>query len=87
MFGILGMLCGIGAWVCSILVGVQAIKRQQMAVGIISIICTIVGLVYGWMKANEWGIRQLMLIFTLLFVLAIVFNGINAATGPGLGHR
>ena len=76
MFGILGGLCALGAWICSILVGVQAM-----------IICTIVGLIYGWMKANEWGIRQLMLIFTILFALAIVFNGISAATGPGLGHR
>ena len=71
----LGLLCGIGAWVCSIMVGVQAIKRKQVALGVVSIICTLVGLILGWVKANEWGIRNLMIVFTILFVLALILQG------------
>lgn len=71
---ILGLICSLGAWACSIYVGVLAIKRQQIAVGIISIICTIVGLIFGWTKANEWGIKNLMIVFTILFVLGLILN-------------
>jgi hypothetical protein len=74
LLGILGTVCAIGAWICSILVGVQAIKRQQVVIGIICIICSLVGLIYGWTKANEWGIKNLMLIFTVLFVLGLILN-------------
>ena len=31
---ILGLICSLGAWACSIYIGVLAIKRQQIAVGI-----------------------------------------------------
>lgn len=71
---ILGTVCALAAWACSIYVGVLAIQRKQLAVGIISIICTIVGLIYGWTKANEWGIKNLMIVFTILFVIALALN-------------
>lgn len=80
MWGILQIVCSIGVLVCSILVGVQAIKRQQIPMGILCIICGIVALVYGWMKSNEWGIKNLMIIFTVLVVLNLLFAGLNAAT-------
>jgi hypothetical protein len=75
----LAWICNIAAWVCSILVGVQAIKRQKVVPGIVSIICVIFGLIYGWMKATEWGIKNLMIAFTILFIAAIV---LNAMAGP-----
>ena len=72
--GALGLICGLAAWVCSIIVGIQAIKRQQVALGVLSIICTIVGLIVGWSKANEWGLKNLMIIFTILVVVALALN-------------
>ncbi len=74
MLGTLGYVCSIGAWICSILVGVKAIQRKETVVGIICILCSIVGLVYGWVKANEWGIKNLMIGFTILFALGIVLS-------------
>jgi hypothetical protein len=77
MLGTLGYICAIGAWICSIMVGVKAIQRKETVVGILSIICSLVGLVYGWVKANEWGIKNLMLIFTILFALGIVLSAMG----------
>jgi hypothetical protein len=72
---ILGLICGIAAWACSIYVGVLAIQRKQVGLGIVCIICTIVGLVVGWTKTAELGIQKnFMLLFTILFVISIVLN-------------
>jgi len=72
-------LAGLGALVCWILVLVQMFKRQQIALGIVGIICSIVAFVYGWIKAREWGIMNIMLAWTACVVLMILFGALSGA--------
>lgn len=50
--------------VCWIMVLIQIFKHDQIALGIVGIICGIVAFVYGWMKSAEWGIKNIMLAWT-----------------------
>ena len=65
------------------MVGMKALQQKQTVVAILCFLpcLIIVGLIFGWIKQAQWGIsKNLMLAFTALFVLAIVFAGVNAAT-------
>ena len=75
-------LAGLGAFVCWILVLVQIFKRQQIALGIVGIICSIVAFVYGWIKARDWGIMNIMLVWTACVVLMILFGALSARSPP-----
>ena len=81
---ILGWVAALGSIVCFILVLIQMFKRDQIALGIISIFCGIVAFVYGWMKSGEWGIRNVMLAWTGCIVLQIVCFSIAGATAGDL---
>lgn len=87
LLGLLGMVAGLVGFVCFILVVVKMFQNGQTALGIVSIVglfCVIgyfVAMVYGWMKATEWNIKNIMLIWTGCFVVAIIINIIQIATG------
>ena len=76
---ILYYLMSVVALVCWILVLVQIFKHQQIALGIIGILCPIVAFVYGWIKAREWGIKNIMLGWTAAIVLQILFGALSGA--------
>ena len=78
LFGI----CALGLLVTWVMVVVQAFKKGKgPLLGILSLIfCTLGGLIIGWIKAKEWGIQKLMLIYTILMVLYMVLY--FAALGP-----
>jgi hypothetical protein len=42
----------------------------------------IIALVVGWQNADRWGIRQVMLVFSISFGLAIVFGVIGQVMMP-----
>ncbi|HWS85922.1 MAG TPA: hypothetical protein VN282_02940 [Pyrinomonadaceae bacterium] len=64
------MLVGLASFVCFIIVLIKQFKTAGVVHGIIGIItCGIWTLIWGWMNANNLGIRNIMLIWTLLFVL------------------
>ncbi len=86
------ILSGVGgliSLVCFILVVVKMFQNGQTGVGIASIVlllCCIGGLVafvFGWMKANEWGIKNVMLAWTGGIGLSILGNILTAAGGGG----
>ena len=68
---LIGAVCGIGSLICFILVLVQMFKREQTGLGIACIVlllCAIGGLIafiYGWIKAKEWDIQNVMLAWTI----------------------
>ena len=70
--------------VCWIMVLIQIFKHQQIALGIIGIICGIVAFVYGWVKANEWGIRNVMLAWTGSIVAQIIVAMIAGPSNFGV---
>lgn len=74
-------LIWIGCLVCFILVVVRMFQNGATTMGIVTLLAslccgigTLIALVVGWMNADRWGIRNLMIIYTILIVLALIFG-------------
>jgi hypothetical protein len=81
MLGILAMLCGIGSFVCFIIVLIKQFQNAGAVHGIIGIVtCGIWTLIWGWMNATQLNIKNIMMIWTLLIVVNIVLNFAFGAT-------
>jgi hypothetical protein len=71
--------------VCHIIVIVKMFQHGQTALGIIAIIgtCCLFGLlltlIYGWMRATQWNIKNVMLAYTVGWVLDIAGTAMNPA--------
>ena len=70
------ILIGLVQLVCLVLVIVEMFKRGETAIGIVCAVlslCTGVGaliaFIYGWIKSSEWGLRKVMLTWTVCLVL------------------
>ena len=86
ILSILSMVIGLGSLVCWIMEIVAAFKNEESPLlGILSIIpCLgLGGLIIGWVKHREWGITQLMMIWSALIVISIVLNIVGMAVGIG----
>ena len=92
---IIGGICGIVSLVCYILVIVQMFQRGKTGLGIaclvLLLLCglgALVAFIYGWMNVKEWGIKNIMLIWTGCIVVSLVCNVAFAALGgaamPGM---
>lgn len=82
------VLVGIGELVCLILVLMKMFQVGEQTMGIVCIVlllcCGIGGLIvfiYGWINATKWDIKNVMLIWTGLFIAALVLYGIAFASG------
>ena len=85
---LIGGICGIVQLVCFILVIIQMFQRGKTAMGVVCLVlipvCGVGGLVafiYGWMNASQWGIKNIMLAWTGVFVVNLVCSGAFIATG------
>ena len=83
---ILGFVSGVGSLVCFGLVLVKMFQHGQTGLRVACIVllfyCGIGGLVafiYGWVKAAEWSITNVMTIWTVFFVLSIGSGVLNPA--------
>jgi hypothetical protein len=83
VLGIVAMVCGVVSLVCWIMVLVKMFQNGQVGLGIVSIFCGIVALVVGWMKATEWNIKNLMLVWTGAIVASIVCNVLATVMAAG----
>jgi hypothetical protein len=82
------VLVGIGELICFILVLIKMFQTGEQTMGIICIVlafcCGIGGLVafvYGWINATKWDIKNVMMIWTGLFIAALVLYAIGMASG------
>lgn len=74
MLGILGMIASLGSLICLIIVVVKMFQNAGPVQGIIGLICGIWAFIWGWMNAGKLGIKNLMLIWTVLILLSIILN-------------
>ena len=79
-------VAGIVSFVCFVLVLVQMFQRGKtgLAVGfiVLTLCCGIGGLItfiYGWVKAREWNMTNVMTVWTVAFVVNIVAGSLNPA--------
>ena len=78
--GIVGGIAGLGWAICFIIVLIKQFQEGGLLHGIIGIItCGIWTLIWGWINAGKLNIRNLMLIWTVLWLAAIILNYMSGA--------
>lgn len=87
---VLQILVGIPSLVCFIMVLIKMFQAGQTGLGIACIVlicCGIGGLIafiYGWVKSKEWGITNIMLIWTACIVVGIILQIVAIASGAAM---
>jgi hypothetical protein len=83
---IVGGISGLISLVCFVLVVIKIFQSGQTGLGIACILllfcCGIGGLVafiVGWMNAERWNIKNVMIIWTICFVVNIITGIMNPA--------
>ena len=74
MIGILQMVIWLGCIVCWIMVVIKMFQDAGPLHGILGIICGLYALIWGWMNGSRLGIKNIVLIWTLLIVVNIVLG-------------
>jgi hypothetical protein len=74
MLGILAMLVALGCLVCFIIVLIKLFQNEGALKGILGLICSLYAFIWGWMNATKLGIKNIMMIWTLLIIVAIILN-------------
>jgi hypothetical protein len=84
MLGILGMILGLASLICWIIVLIKQFQTAGAVHGIIGIVtCGIWTFIWGWMNAGKLGIKNIMLIWTLCWVVAFICN----IAGGGFSYK
>jgi hypothetical protein len=88
-FSLLSYLAGIASVVCFILVIIAMFQNQQSTLAIVCLVLICIGIgvliafVFGWMKASEWGIGKIMMIWTAALIAGFICHIIAVALGAG----
>ena len=84
--GVVVGLASLVSLICFILVLIQMFQRGQTGMGIacvaLSLCCGLGGLitfVYGWVKARDWNMVNLMTIWTVAFAIDFLAGILNPA--------
>lgn len=80
LFQALQTIAALAAIVCYILVVVKMFQNGKAALGIVTLVLTfctcgiggLIAFIYGWMKATEWNLKNVMLIWTAAIIVAFV---------------
>ena len=84
MLGILAMLVGIGCLICFIIVLIKLFQNEGALKGILGLICGLYTFIWGWMNSDRLGIRNIMMIWTLLIIVQLILNFVfGVAMIPG----
>ena len=78
MLGILAMLVGLGCLVCFIIVLIKLFQNEGALKGVLGLICSLYTFIWGWMNATRLGIKNIMMIWTILIIVAIILNFMGA---------
>ena len=71
----LGWIASLGCLICLIIVLIKQFQNAGVVHGIIGIItCGIWTFIWGWMNSGKLNIRNIMLIWTVLYIAAIALN-------------
>ena len=74
---LLAVIAGIASLVFWIIMLVKFFTNDMVLHGVIGIICSLWAFIYGWMKADELGARNIMMYWTIAIVAGIVLNVIG----------
>ena len=71
---ILIMVVALADIVVAIMVLVKLFQNEGALKGILGLICGLYTFIWGWMNANRLGIKNLMIIWTLLIIVLIILQ-------------
>jgi hypothetical protein len=74
MLSTLSYVLSLGSLICFILVLVKLFQSEGVGKGILGLICGIYTFIWGWMHQDKVGVKNLMLIWTLLIIASIVLG-------------
>ena len=80
MLSTLCYVVSLGSVICWILVVVKMFQSEGALKGILGFICWIYAFIWGWMHQDKLGVKNLMLIFTLLIIASIVLGVMSGLT-------
>jgi hypothetical protein len=84
MLGILAMVAALGCLICAIIVLIKLFQNEGALKGILGLICGLYTFIWGWMNANRLGIKNIMIIWTVLLIIYIILAGMG---GFSYGYR
>jgi hypothetical protein len=73
-------LLALAAFVIQILVVVKMFQNAGALHGILGIICGLYAYIWGWMNSSKYGIKNLMIIWTILIIIIIILNIVFGAS-------
>ena len=79
MLAILAYLCLLGCFICAIMVLVKLFQEKGVLHGILGLICGLYTFIWGWINSGRLGIRNIMLIWTLLIILYMILGTMSGA--------
>ena len=83
--GIVTMLVGLGMLICAIIVLIKLFQNEGALKGILGIICGLYTFIWGWMNANKLGIKNIMIIWTLLLIAYIILGMMGGGFSYSVG--
>jgi hypothetical protein len=78
---ILAVVAAIGSIICWIMVLIKLFQEKGVLHGILGIICALYPFIWGWMNTGKLNIKNVMIIWTVCWVLGIILNGSVRAMG------
>ena len=83
MLGILSIIVGVVSFVCFIMVEIKIFQDGKVLIGVLGILtCGILTLIYGWMNADRYRIKNLMIIYTVAVLLNIALTSYVRISTP-----
>lgn len=83
MLGILAIVALVGCVICWIIVLIKIFQNDGALKGILGLICSLFAFIWGWMNANRLGVKQIMMIWTVLLILYAIL----AVMGGGFSYH
>lgn len=73
---ILIILMGVASIVCWVMVLIPTFK-ENVLYGILGILCGLFAFVWGWVRVGQYGIKNVMVLWTILMILGTILNVFN----------
>ena len=74
MLGILGLVVWLGSIICFIMVLIKLFQDKGALHGILGLICGLYTFIWGWLNADRLGIKNIMIIWSLLIIVNIILG-------------
>lgn len=72
MLGILALVALVGCVICWIMVLIKIFQNDGALKGILGVICSLFAFIWGWLHANRLGVKNIMMIWTVLLILYFI---------------